>query len=623
MPTREQLETALINADKAGDIAAAKILANALKNGEYDQHQQQAGGFVDTVPPERVAAGQSTPGQMVQTRRGMRPASRQEEVEHEGSFLNPVSQGATFGFGDEIAAGGAALYGKMFGDLPEHLTLGDIYKGILGEIRADNESYADANPEAAIAGEIAGGLASGGAIGKALYGLLPKGASLGSKVKAGAAIGATEGGLYGAGTAKEGERLKGAQSGALTGAAFGGVGAAAVDKVTRSLAKRAMDARRIQAGSADKNLAKFKVSETGGRVSDATAKNALSQGFDEGLVQQIKTSGPANQRKILKMVRVAKRSLRDNRFASRNRINQVVGDSLVERVNGLNKINKDAATRLDAVADTLKTEPFPDRTPITNFAQKLDDLGITTSIDDDTGKLVVSLDGSDIEGASDAKGFLERILNRAEGIEDAHSAHKLKRYIDRQVQYGAGTEKGLKGDALHAVKELRRGIDGVLDSTFKHYDEVNTQYSDTREALDLLQEAWGGKVDMFNASAPKQLGIQSRKLLSNYASGTNQLDAIEHAESTLAKYNIKFDDNIMDLVSAESALRGLIPQKLFNTFQGDMEKAGGNVARSVITGDNVGAGLNAVSAVKNKLSGKSPEKALDALELLLKESVKN
>lgn len=39
MPTRAQLESALRNADAAGDTAAAKQLANALKAGQYDQQQ--------------------------------------------------------------------------------------------------------------------------------------------------------------------------------------------------------------------------------------------------------------------------------------------------------------------------------------------------------------------------------------------------------------------------------------------------------------------------------------------------------------------------------------------------------------------------------------------------------
>ena len=41
MPTKEQLESALRNADAAGDSAAAKQLANALKAGQYDQTTAQ------------------------------------------------------------------------------------------------------------------------------------------------------------------------------------------------------------------------------------------------------------------------------------------------------------------------------------------------------------------------------------------------------------------------------------------------------------------------------------------------------------------------------------------------------------------------------------------------------
>jgi hypothetical protein len=48
MPSKQQLETALINADKAGDIDAAIKLATALKSGQYEQAQgsEQPSEFV-------------------------------------------------------------------------------------------------------------------------------------------------------------------------------------------------------------------------------------------------------------------------------------------------------------------------------------------------------------------------------------------------------------------------------------------------------------------------------------------------------------------------------------------------------------------------------------------------
>lgn len=42
MATKQQLETALFNADKAGDVPAARALAKALKNGDYDDQPEKS-----------------------------------------------------------------------------------------------------------------------------------------------------------------------------------------------------------------------------------------------------------------------------------------------------------------------------------------------------------------------------------------------------------------------------------------------------------------------------------------------------------------------------------------------------------------------------------------------------
>lgn len=58
MPTKAQLESALRNADKAGDTAAAKKLANAIKAGQYDDAQpispQQMSGEVPVMPDQQA-----------------------------------------------------------------------------------------------------------------------------------------------------------------------------------------------------------------------------------------------------------------------------------------------------------------------------------------------------------------------------------------------------------------------------------------------------------------------------------------------------------------------------------------------------------------------------------------
>ena len=51
MPSRQQLEAALIGADKAGDTQAATMLANALKNNQFDNAAPRSSEFPDPSAP--------------------------------------------------------------------------------------------------------------------------------------------------------------------------------------------------------------------------------------------------------------------------------------------------------------------------------------------------------------------------------------------------------------------------------------------------------------------------------------------------------------------------------------------------------------------------------------------
>jgi hypothetical protein len=57
MPTKEQLETALINADKAGDTDAARKLANALKAGAFEESDSDTQMPTAPTAPNPVLAG--------------------------------------------------------------------------------------------------------------------------------------------------------------------------------------------------------------------------------------------------------------------------------------------------------------------------------------------------------------------------------------------------------------------------------------------------------------------------------------------------------------------------------------------------------------------------------------
>lgn len=132
------------------------------------------------------------------------------------TFLHKLGQGATFGFSDEIYA--ALSSGELSGE--EYETIRDKY-------RKELKKMEEANPNAALAGDLTGGIGMGL--------LVPWGAagSVG-KLATTAGIGAVEGALAGAGYSDEEKSSDIAKDSAL-GAGLGAAGGAAVKGLTKML----------------------------------------------------------------------------------------------------------------------------------------------------------------------------------------------------------------------------------------------------------------------------------------------------------------------------------------------------------------------------------------------------
>ena len=182
----EKAKRALVNAHKAGDTAAATKLAKAIKVEQAKGGQSKTAGAVDAF-----------------------------------------TQGASFGFGDELTALEAGILGKTpdgkWFDYSK--SFGERYDDALEAERGQQEQFREDNPALSIAAEIAGGVTTAGGLAKQGATLVGKaaGRDIGARVGAGMAEGAAYGTAYGAGNADEGSRLEGAIDGAKIGAAFGGV----------------------------------------------------------------------------------------------------------------------------------------------------------------------------------------------------------------------------------------------------------------------------------------------------------------------------------------------------------------------------------------------------------------
>lgn len=136
-----------------------------------------------------------------QIERGMQPAAPRGN----GSALDPIAQGLTLGFADEIAGGISGGLAKLQGGdyLPE-------YRRVRDNARQNAADYSEANPGTSLALEIGSGLAlPGGLLGKLL----------GTGVKGAAVAGGLAG--LGAGEGDVTEQLASTATGAVGGAAVG------------------------------------------------------------------------------------------------------------------------------------------------------------------------------------------------------------------------------------------------------------------------------------------------------------------------------------------------------------------------------------------------------------------
>lgn len=161
MATRQQLETALRNADAAGDTAAAKRLALALKSGDFDQPQQAESFDLPMSPEDIKAAGQRA-------------------VEETAAEVGP---GSAFMIGT----------GKGFMDIVRGVGLAD--PATEADIQS-MEALREQRPYTTTGGEIAGQAAPFVPAGLAA-GAIP---SIAGRIAAGAGLGGAEGGIIASGT---------------------------------------------------------------------------------------------------------------------------------------------------------------------------------------------------------------------------------------------------------------------------------------------------------------------------------------------------------------------------------------------------------------------------------------
>ena len=356
-------------------------------------------------------------------------------------------------------------------------------------------------------------------------------------------------------------------------------------------------------------------------VEDASANEAIRQGWRPKFIASLKASSPEDYAAARKMINLYE--LGAKRANITKRPYDVVGDTMADRLRYVNRIKTQAGKDLEVAANDLKGKAVDFSPAINRFIGNLQEMGVTVgqnveNPDFTVGQLGVSLRGSDIEGDPASRRLLETIFKRlSTDVPDAYAGHRAKRFIDNQVEFGKKTE-GLVGSTERVVKALRADLNDVLRDFSEDYARANTKYSEAIGALDDLRSVVGAKVNLEGENVDKALGQEARKLLSNYQSRVNMIDALDNLERTARKYGFQANDSVTNQVIVANEIDRMFGTAAETSIKGIMEQAG-RTGLEVAQGGVRQAAMDLATGVLEKVRGINQENAVKSLKKLLEE----
>ena len=377
-------------------------------------------------------------------------------------------------------------------------------------------------------------------------------------------------------------------------------------------------AQEITNNPSSTKLVKY-IKDGAGNVSkDKVALEAIRQGYDKGVIAAIKGATPRDRNKMSAMLDILKKGMDDATFSAKYRPADVVGQSLLERVNFVKEANSSAGKAVDAAAKSLKGKAIDVQPAMGKFLNDLNDMGISIERTA-SGKIKPNFYGSDIEKVKGAEGIVKNIIARLGDTKspDAYDVHRMKKFIDEQVTYGKAA-KGLGGKAERVVKSLRTSLDDILDSSFPSYNDANKSYSETIGALDSLQSAVGKSVDLFGPNADKATGTALRRLLSNTQSRANMLGAITDIEKVASSAGGKFNDDIIAQMIFADELDSVFGATARTSLKGQVAQGVRDAAGTAQGKGITEKAIDLVGGVAERAMGVNQESAIKSMEELLK-----
>lgn len=402
---------------------------------------------------------------------------------------------------------------------------------------------------------------------------------------------------------------------AIGGAAGAGVGTAAgavpvAAKVAGQTAKKIVTTPL----NAAKNLRGQKlVAATDVATREKVGQELVRQGLDENVVKVVANASDNNIQDFQKMYQAAKNATTDPR--SMERATDITGKTFVDRLRHVEKINNAAGKQLDVVAQNLKGKSVDYAPIVQGLEETMAELGARQGFAPD-GTPNIDFRGSDFEGIKPVETAINNVYSRLRTEKlDAQGLHRLKRFIDNQVNYGKETG-GLTGQAEGLLKSLRRGIDTLLDTNFPEYKQVNDTFASSKNLIDSTNKILGNTRSLGEELKDAKAGDIMRRLLGNSANRNN----IAQVVSEIQKYvkSTGYDDgkDLVEQVVFADLLESIFGTQATTGLQGQVQRAI-TAGQELVSGNILKATGKTAGQVINKATRLNEQRRDAALRAIL------
>jgi hypothetical protein len=372
----------------------------------------------------------------------------------------------------------------------------------------------------------------------------------------------------------------------------------------------------IKSGAKDNALAGLKVVKDR-VVPDDAGIEAVRQGFDAGFVQSAKTASRETKAGMKKMLDIVQRVKSNTRLGLDIRPGNIVGDSLSKRIKFIRGKADAARKELDRMALGKPPAGGPIDLGIEGKAgaasilrgQKVDGAPVIAQLQKSLGDLDIELidgpngipqpvfKGSQISKDRTSQRIIKDVIDlMAEGGRpDALRMHKLKRQLDRMIDFRKKSAGGLTDAGKGVLRDIRTSLNQAIRSVNPDYARVNDIMSSSLTALDDFQKAAGTTIDIFGPGSDAIIGQKMRTLMSNNVGRINLENSVNQLNSVAAGLGAKFGDDIKDLASFANSIEDRFGVAAQTSLKGDIE---GVITRA----GQQGAKATLVQAVAGKVA---------------------